>query len=295
MRLQAVLHGTTLVLFALLQHEAQASRILYLAPIVGTSHGQLHAAIVTTLANHGHEMTYVTPYAPKQENSRIRKIVLPHLDLAPLIPNVFEDGSYAFKNITYIAIEFCAKGLQDPKVTKLFNETFDMIIMPPELMDCFLVFQHHFRVPFVLVNPGPVMPPLDVWFGNPSFPSYDVSVFIGSDPPLSFETRAYNIFMEIFVNGMIYLLRTMTRTASQSMGLLPDDMPSFDALYSNASLLILNSYRAMETPRPFVHNIIHAGGIHLNPTKPLPQKYYCNISYISRWTLGKFCKLYTRQ
>ncbi|XP_076046231.1 UDP-glucosyltransferase 2-like [Oratosquilla oratoria] len=273
MRPQEKLRGITLLLLALLsgQYGVQASRILFLGPVVGRSHSQFYAAIVTTLANRGHEMTFVSPYASKQETPRVREIVLPDLNFAPLMPNVFKEGSFAYRNLTYLTADLCAQGLQDPKVVKLFDETFDMIMTPTGWSECFLVFQHRLRVPFVLVNPVSVTPPLDDWFGNPSFPSYDVNLFTDADPPLSFKTRAFNIFMNTLFQVAHHWTWKIARHPSQSQGLLPDDLPSFDVIYRNASLLILDSYRAMEIPKAYVQNIVHAGGIHINPTNPLSQ------------------------
>ncbi|XP_076045674.1 UDP-glucosyltransferase 2-like [Oratosquilla oratoria] len=259
-----LLCGVTLVPLTL-----QASRILFLAPISFKSHDQFYASIVTTLARQGHEMTFVSSYPMKEKTPRVQEIVLQELDLSPFMPNVFEDGNLAFKNHSHIIEDFCVDGLRYPKVQRLFNETYDMIITSTGFSDCFVVFQHHFKVPFVLVNYIGATSPLDSWFGNPSFPSYDVTFFIGANPPLSFGMRVVNVLSNIAMHAIFY--SWSKKKFDKARELLPKDMPPFEILYQNASLLIVNSYRVMETPKAYVPNIIHAGGLHLRATEPLPQ------------------------
>ena len=55
------------------------------------------------------------------------------------------------------------------------------------------------QVPLVLVNPTSLFPPMDSWFGNPSFPSYDLNLFLAAEPPLSFGMRLTNIFLNAIV------------------------------------------------------------------------------------------------
>ncbi|MPD00953.1 2-hydroxyacylsphingosine 1-beta-galactosyltransferase [Portunus trituberculatus] len=54
--------------------------------------------------------------------------------------------------------------------------------------------------------------------------------------------------------------------------LCPDDMPSFHDLRRKTSLFITNIVRTMENPSlPYTPTVVHAGGIHCRPAKPLPQ------------------------
>ncbi|XP_076068150.1 UDP-glucosyltransferase 2-like [Oratosquilla oratoria] len=254
---------------ALLTGGTAASKILFLAPIAVKSHAGYFASIVTTLARHGHEMTYVTPFASNKETANIRMIVLPNLDFSPYIPTMFK-GTVA--SGLKLGATFCADGLEDPKVTQLLNETFDLIIMPSGGVDCFLSFVHHFKVPFVMVIPVGLAFAVDDLVGNPSFPSYEVNLFYDAQPPLSFMMRAINIGLDSFQRILTYFfIIPLAEKESQARGLLPDDMPSLHEMRKKVSLILLNSYRGMEIPRPYVPTVIHAGGLHIHPPKPLPQ------------------------
>ncbi|XP_076046232.1 UDP-glucosyltransferase 2-like [Oratosquilla oratoria] len=272
MRPQVILVGATVVFFALLsgQFGVQASKILFLSPVAFKSHNQFYGSIVSTLAKHGHEMTFVSARGLKEETPRVRDIVLPNLEFF-VNSNVFEKGSFAFANVTHDAAELCAQGFLDPKVQALLDETFDMIITTPGWSQCFLVFQHNLRVPFVLVHPISMTTTLEILFGNPAFPSYDANLFIDATFPLSFKSRMFNILVNLMFLASPYYEALISRNVGQSRGILPEDMPPYEEFYRNASLLILNSYRYMETTKAYVPNIIHVGGLHLKPTKPLAQ------------------------
>ncbi|XP_076046778.1 UDP-glucosyltransferase 2-like [Oratosquilla oratoria] len=261
--LQLLLYGATLLL------EARAARILFTAPVALRSHAQFYSSLAITLAKQGHEVTFLTPYEMKDTTPGVREIALPELQLTPYMPNVFQ-AAFSVPDDD-IMEELCANGLQAPQVQQLFDETFDLMMMPTFWSECFLVFEHHLRVPLVLVLPMRQYQLVDSWFGNPSFPSYNANLFVGGEYPLSFVKRTASIMFDLLITTFSSWKHGLVVKTLQSRGLLPDGMPPFEVFFKNASLLILNSYLAMETPTPHVMNIIHAGGLHIRPTKPLPQ------------------------
>lgn len=42
-------------------------------------------------------------------------------------------------------------------------------------------------------------------------------------------------------------------------------------MLNDISLLLVNTHYTMGYPRPFLPNIIEVAGMHMKPTKPLPQ------------------------
>ncbi|XP_076068143.1 UDP-glucosyltransferase 2-like isoform X2 [Oratosquilla oratoria] len=239
MHVAPLLLGATL---ALLTGGTVASKILFLAPIAGKSHAGYYSSVVTTLARHGHEITYVTPFPSKKETANIRMIVLPDLDFSPYIPNMFKGTVVPLLKLLPLAATLCADGLEDPKV------------------------------PFVMVIPVGLASSVDGLVGNPSFPSYEVNLLHDAQPPLPFMKRAINLGLDFFMRILTYFFTVpLAEKESRARGLLPDDMPSLQEMREKVSLILLNSYRGMEIPRPYVPTVIHAGGLHIHPPKPLPQ------------------------
>lgn len=46
-----------------------------------------------------------------------------------------------------------------------------------------------------------------------------------------------------------------------------DELPPLIDLIHNVSLILLNSHPSIQYPRPYVPNMIHVGGMHINKTK----------------------------
>ncbi|XP_076058494.1 UDP-glucosyltransferase 2-like isoform X1 [Oratosquilla oratoria] len=264
-----MLLGVALVL--LLGGGTSASSILFLAPFSLKSHWGYYSSVVTTLAKHGHEVTFLSPFPAKEETPGVREIVLPQLDITPNMPNVLNITIFYIFKLIPILSNNCAVALEDPQVNQLFSENFDLIMIGSVFADCFLKFVHHFKVPYIWVNRNSMEPELDALFGNPSFPSYDVNLRFDAPLPMSFVNRAANLFRSLFDHVLNGRILSWIEKDGRDRGLFPDDMPSLDKMRQKASLLFLNGIRSMEIPKAFVPNVIHAGGLHLRPAKPLPQ------------------------
>ncbi|KAG0721834.1 UDP-glucuronosyltransferase 2B20 [Chionoecetes opilio] len=65
---------------------------------------------------------------------------------------------------------------------------------------------------------------------------------------------------------------TSQESECRALQLCPEDMLSLHELRINSSLFITNSVRTMENPTlPYTPMVVHAGGLHCRPAKPLPQ------------------------
>ncbi|XP_076058500.1 UDP-glycosyltransferase UGT5-like isoform X3 [Oratosquilla oratoria] len=236
-----MLLGVALVL--LLGGGTSASSILFLAPFSLKSHWGYYSSVVTTLAKHGHEVTFLSPFPAKEETPGVREIVLPQLDITPNMPNVLNITIFYIFKLIPILSNNCAVALEDPQVNQLFSENFDLIMIGSVFADCFLKFVHHFKVPYIWVNRNSMEPELDALFGNPSFPSYDVNLRFDAPLPMSFVNRAANLFRSLFDHVLNGRIISWIEKDGRDRGLFPDDMPSLDKMRKKASLLFLNGDR----------------------------------------------------
>lgn len=109
---------------------------------------------------------------------------------------------------------------------------------------------------------------------NPYFLSLMPNILLGLKFPLTFFGRMVNIFLDMFSHALsLYYICPRMEEECRKRHVLPDNMPSFAEMRTNGSLLIINSVKTMERPTiPYVPAVIHAGGIHCRPARPLPQE-----------------------
>ncbi|XP_076050356.1 UDP-glucosyltransferase 2-like isoform X2 [Oratosquilla oratoria] len=165
----------------------------------------------------------------------------------------------------------CADALEDPQVQQLFDEKFDLVMLSSFFSDCFLVFVHQLKVPFVFVNPAGLLPHMEDILGNPHYPSYQPALLFHHSHPMPFGVRIANTLLTVFSPLVHKLAMTSMEWESKSRNLFPDDLPPLQTIQRKPNLIFLNSITTMEVPRAYVPNIIHAGGVHLRPAKPLPK------------------------
>lgn len=109
---------------------------------------------------------------------------------------------------------------------------------------------------------------------NPYFLSLMPNILLGLKFPLTFFGRMVNVFVDMFSLALnLYYICPRMEEECRKRHVLPDNMPSFAEMRTNGSLLIINSVKTMERPTiPYVPAVIHAGGIHCRPARPLPQE-----------------------
>ncbi|XP_076050354.1 UDP-glucosyltransferase 2-like [Oratosquilla oratoria] len=250
---------------------AQGYRILFLAPISSKSMKGFFTSMISALAQRGHEITVVSPYAPQKQTPNVREIVIDKLDLSSFMPNVFKAGGMSpFKLIAQTPVK-CADALEEPQVQQLFNEKFDLVMLTTFFSECFLVFASQLKVPLVYVNPAALLPHLEEISGNPHFPSFQPVFILDGKHPMTFGTRVINTLFTVFLPLMYkYLHLPAMEKECMSRNLYPDDFRLAD-VQGKPSLTFINGITAMDIPRAYVPNVIHAGGLHLRPAQPLPK------------------------
>ncbi|KAB7505536.1 UDP-glucuronosyltransferase 1-7C [Armadillidium nasatum] len=228
--------------------------------------------VAEALAKRGHQVTMVSMYEPTKKIENIREVVIQNVSLDSMLVNIFEDNDVVasiFKEMSTI----CFKALDQPQIQALKNEKFDLIILSIFFNYCFLSFIHHFKVPFIYISPAGLIGSMNDMVGNIDFPGIVGTKFLQPTFPLTFKQRLATTLMNEYMTKVseYYLLPKMYSMCIEK-GLCDPDTPPFSEFDKNASLIIINSIRAIEyPPRPTNPNVIYAGGIHLKPPKKLPK------------------------
>lgn len=148
---------------------------------------------------------------------------------------------------------------------------FDLVINEEFFHDAFLMFGHKFKAPTITLSAFGHADYFDRQMGLLTPLSHVPHVFLSYGEKMSFSERWYNTIFSIYD----YLLRhfihlpTQNKMAKQHFGHLRE-LPTIEDMLKNVSLILVNTHRSIQPPRPAMPGIINIGGAHVKEPKPLP-------------------------
>lgn len=156
--------------------------------------------------------------------------------------------------------------LESPSVQEFLksNKRFNAVLIDPLATEALHGFSHFYEAPTIIVNTQGAMPITDRMVGNSQPFAYVPTTFFPFTDEMSFLERTVNTlssFLMHFVYGYLFLSRQ-----DKVLHKYFPDAPSVWDLSRNVSLVLLNGhYSVVETPRPYLPNMIHVGGFHIQP------------------------------
>jgi glucuronosyltransferase len=106
--------------------------------------------------------------------------------------------------------------------------------------------------------------------GNHLPPSFVPIPFFDFSDRMTFSERllngAANLFFKLLFQ--LYLEPLMSAVYREHLGA---DMPSYQQIHRNVSLIFMNSHFALTYPRPNFPDNVEVGGMHCRPAQPLPK------------------------
>ncbi|KAJ8877780.1 hypothetical protein PR048_022236 [Dryococelus australis] len=258
-----------------------AARILGIAPFDSSSHSIVMSSLFKELANRGHQMTVYTVKPLKHVPSNYSQITID-------IKQKYSGGRENFFEILYdmsalalmgfmwsISSEMATTLLESPDLKKLLhssNDKFDLFITESFFNDALLGFSHKFDVPFVCVVAFSGTEGFKDSVGNPFPYSYVPNPFFNYNDNMTFFQRLHNTITNFLtkVGHNLYYIPAQDAVMRKYFTNVPNLPPLADIIH-NTSLLLLNTHFSHEFPRPNVPNLIEVGGMHVKPSKKLPQ------------------------
>ncbi|CAH0555380.1 unnamed protein product [Brassicogethes aeneus] len=266
--------------FLILPIISQCSKILVLFPYASKSHTILGEALVKSLANSGHNVTFITPYKTnlQTKNGTYRLI---YLDNVIEYHEKQQMNLFDFGNTPPVITLFVMNGLGNevtdltfahPNVQKLLNdkhEKFDAVIVEQFVNDAMKYFAYHFNAPLVSFSTVGANAWVNPLVGNPAPPSFVPDVFLSYSSRMSFVERLKNTLFSVIseLNRHLIFFPAQNRILHKYY---PDAPDLKDLLYNN-SLFLLNSHVSTHSPVPLLPNMIDIGGFHVKPAKTLPK------------------------
>jgi len=253
----------------------QARNILVVAMAGSRSHAQFYGRITEVLADRGHNVTLISPYAPKLRDNLhhimvdgdIAKILNNSMDLAT-ITNMF--------SIMNKFTDCCVQSMKEPELRALDIEQFDSILSGIMVSDCFVYRLANSKVPLISFVPNTITSVVHSVMGTMEFPSVTSDIWAATVPPMGFLQRMGNIAAGYF-QVWLYKYHTMAYTNQQlcAEGLwCPGDggVSSVFEFNQRSSLVFINTLESLQKPtRPLPLNVVPVGGLNCRAPAPLPQ------------------------
>ena len=282
--------ATLFILFLLVFSASSAgtasrrSNILVLSPITAKSHTNIIKSLVNGLVNRGHSVTHWSGLKPDDVyNPNLRLLFSPELAQINSDHQIgFHHRDSPFQlmlDIPFRTATYCSVIYRDPIFRMLANssisnsERYDLVVMDAVFNECLLPLVGILDVPLVYFNCFAPTP----WLLNTmgSTLSLDHFPHPGSNyvPEMGFLQRTFNT-----VSGFVvayfhrwFVMSVVDGIASRALVDISNGTSVIDIEDRYMSVLLTNTHFSINYQLPVSPSIIHVGGLHCVPAKPLPE------------------------
>ncbi|XP_018789095.1 PREDICTED: UDP-glucuronosyltransferase 2B13-like [Bactrocera latifrons] len=256
--------------------------ILFMCPFPAPSHWMFMEHFLAPLLQRGHHVTTLTNHPAKQTHPNLTEILIePPLNLAYYHPkeNMFKmQFSSDFENLHLYwetGLTSSEYALNQSKVKFLIASKdlhFDLVILEQFFHESFLMFAHKFKCPVVTLGTLGYADNMDHAMGLLTPWSFVPHLFLSDINHMDFYQRAYNVYISLydaFFRHWYYLPQMQAMAERHFGGVIEGPLPHVNELVQNISLMLINSHRSLDAPRPGMPGLVSVGGIHIKPVKPL--------------------------
>ncbi|XP_069697453.1 UDP-glycosyltransferase UGT5-like [Periplaneta americana] len=269
----------------LLATQGHGAKILGLFPFPARSHLIVQKALMKELARRGHEVTVMSSHPESKPIPNYTDIPLQAnfetISKGHAPKNLFDMQTMGPIQLTmmmwYLAESICDTVLQEKDVQQLIHSSnlhFDLVVIEAFYNECFLGFAHKFNAPVVQVCPYGGSNFMADWVGSPNPYSYVPDEFLDYSDKMNFWERFHNSF----IASVKHVTRQLIHMPKQDAVVKKyfnytgaGEFPSIWDLETKTSLVLLNSHHSLNFPKPLMPNYVQVGGMHVQPTKKLPQ------------------------
>ncbi|XP_062143050.1 UDP-glucosyltransferase 2-like [Drosophila sulfurigaster albostrigata] len=279
------------LLGAILLSGAQGANILGIFSCPSPSHLIIEMSMAKVLAENGHNVTVVTTLKPVVTHKNIKVIEVPLTDeeqnawnkiMGSMIQTDNTDTGTALLRMRSQLKSMFDKNrdvMEDPQVTDLYenkDNKFDLVMIGYFMNNFQMGIAQKLKVPIVIATSMFQWGVFDSMLGNPADVAYvpAVNVHVNEHGLMDFKQRFSNFITSCFEKLFVYLIEKDNAEAYYYLYGNDSNMPPYEELNRNVSLVLFNSYAISEGPiRPNVPGVIEVGGIQIKDTPdPLPQE-----------------------
>ncbi|CAG7823277.1 unnamed protein product [Allacma fusca] len=272
---------TLLIFLTLTISLSSAENILFYFPIGSYSHRIPVWPLVTYLADHGHQVTFLSAYPAKDPHPNVIEIVPKEFGMLfeqlgeKSVVGLRRDGLVPkrWEFLDVLGIQFCEVFISNPEYQQWINNSkFDLVVIDGLFNECGLGLVHKFKAkhityatsaPYMWQIDGFGMIPEANWIPDMQY-YFPIQMSIIERLKTAYNTLSWHRFR---VNDYFPKLGQVLKTHLN----IPD-LPPLREIEQNVSLVLLNSYCSEEFARSLPPHVIPVGGMHIqNKTKPLPK------------------------
>ncbi|XP_069965756.1 UDP-glycosyltransferase UGT5-like isoform X2 [Bactrocera oleae] len=241
------------------------------------SHHIVGSSLFKELARRGHQVTVISPFPIKKPLANyiyIETYKSAQMDSAGgfLLQTTGGSITEGIWNFHEMGLNMTRTFLEESNVQALIasNQTFDAVICEIFLAEALYGLSEHYNVPLIGLGTFGAHPWNTDMVGSPSPPSYVASAMLPFNDRMTLWQRvgnfAYNIFERLLLD-----LYYLPKQAAIYREFFPHNKRDMYEVRRNAALVLLNQHVSLSFPRPYVHNQIEVGGMHINRKRsPLP-------------------------
>jgi len=245
------------------------------------SHLQLFFPLAEELLSRGHEVTGVYYASAKIRHENYTEIVTadPVAFASKRLSEIYMEADqnsnlgsadprtlWKTFELWPTVMETLASTLKSPALQAVLKQKFDVVVSQSiivgyiaDTLDCNIIYM----TPF---GPAPTIANL---IGNQFFPSQSPAATSFFDQPEKFGQRLTNFWITKFHDIWFYSTSYgFYSTLAPQLGYTGPDF--METLRDRLQVLLTNSNPITHDPQPFLENVVHVGGMHIKPNKPLP-------------------------
>ncbi|XP_055915997.1 UDP-glucosyltransferase 2-like [Eupeodes corollae] len=286
MNIKKYLSVTFLVLLTIAQ--CNASKILAAFVFPGKSHFMMHTVLIKELLNRGHEVTFVTGLSlGKNLGKNYTEVLVPSYNFWPEVISMFNVKtifdlssltlSDFLKMVDVIGMKTTEFALQQPNVQELIHQkntknVYDVLIVEQFYQEAFLPLALKFNIPTIASSTLGHQNFMSQMMGVITPWSYVPHGSLALDDKMDFWERLWNTMSSLYddyYREFVYFPK-QDELVKKYWSHLPMKIPTVSKMTKNTSVLLLNSYVPLTSPRPTTLGMVEVGGMHIYPPKPLP-------------------------
>ncbi|KAL9924641.1 UDP-glycosyltransferase family 301 member D1 isoform 2-T2 [Glossina fuscipes fuscipes] len=281
--------------------------VLFMGPFPAPSHWLWLEHFQKDLLKRGHHVTSVNNFPAKQPHPNLTEIIIdPKFDIPYYFPkaHIFNMRFASdFQNLQlwwHVGMTTTEHALNDSKIKKLIaskEQKFDLLILEQFFHESFLMFAHKFQCPIVTIGTMGYADNMDHNMGLITPWSIIPHLVLPHTDRMTFSQRAYNTYLSLYDSLMrkwVYIPRMQAMAEKHFGPFIEGPLPSVKDLERNISLMLINSHRSVDLPRPSMPGLIDVGGAHIMPARPLPTKLQNFLDDASQgvvyFSLGSYMK-----
>ncbi|XP_044571308.1 UDP-glucosyltransferase 2 [Drosophila ananassae] len=252
-------------------------------------------SIIRELVKRGHEVTFITPFSLAKENlgSNYTEIVFDQYAIWPVVQELTNTNSvlemtdvsgFTFLRMVYLIGTLTTDfAFEQPAIQAIINARdkvgkYDLLLAEQFHNEGALILGHLYQIPVITVCTFGHSHYMSGLFGSVAPLSFVPHIFLPYTERMSLWERLENVVMSVSEE----LLRKFSHYPKQDAILkkhfskLLDRVPTIRELENNVSVILMNLFMPLLSPRPLTYNMIPVGGIQIPKPKALPenlQKY----------------------